>query len=336
MEKQSGPRGGGTKIFLECASLWGKAGVNLFCLIMGYFGIRAKLKIKKVLQIEAQVIFYSLFGLFIALLVKSEMTFGKVVMTFFPTVFNQYWFITAYIMVYILSPFINRLLLNLDGVRFRRLIAILMAFWCLVPFFTLKESTGLFWNQFIWFVVMYVVGAFLKLNQGLFPKRIYLVALLICNVFLIASVIGTNWLSTFIPKFAGYTTYARWSNSPLIIVVCISMIRLGECSQIGHVKWINSLATGTLGIYLLHENVFIRDILWNNLFNNSGYIGSFVIVVHFIVAVSFVFLIGSIMDVFRRFLFEKSENVFSSISNRIENKVKDYEKKINKILSNGC
>lgn len=37
----------GTKVFLECAALWGKAGVNLFCLIMGYFGIRSEFKIKK-------------------------------------------------------------------------------------------------------------------------------------------------------------------------------------------------------------------------------------------------------------------------------------------------
>ena len=121
MEKPSRP-GGGTKIFLECASLWGKAGVNLFCLIMGYFGIQSKFNVKKVFQMEAQVVFYSLFGLFAALLFKCRMSFGKVVMTFFPTVFNQYWFITAYIMVYIISPFINRLLLKLDGIHFRRLI----------------------------------------------------------------------------------------------------------------------------------------------------------------------------------------------------------------------
>lgn len=38
--------GAGTKVFRECASSWGKAGVNLFCLIMGYFGIRSEFKIK--------------------------------------------------------------------------------------------------------------------------------------------------------------------------------------------------------------------------------------------------------------------------------------------------
>lgn len=328
--------GGGTKIFLECASLWGKAGVNLFCLIMGYFGIQSKFNVKKVFQMEAQVVFYSLFGLFAALLFKCRMSFGKVVMTFFPTVFNQYWFITAYIMVYIISPFINRLLLKLDGIHFRRLISIFIAFWCAVPFFTLQENSGLFWNQFIWFVVMYVIGAYLRLNKRVFPKRIYLLVLLICNVILVASVIGTNWLSTYILKLAEYTIYARWSNSPLIICVCISMMRLVECRQIGHIKWINYLATGTLGIYLFHENVFIRDILWNNLFNNTEYIGSYAIVIHIMAAIAFVFLTGSVIDVLRRLLFVKTDTVFSFISDGVEKKVKDYEQKIDKIFNNGC
>ena len=100
--------GGGTKVFLECVSLWGKAGVNLFCLIMGYFGIRSEFKIKKVIQLEAQVIFYSLFGLCIALIFKSKLSFSAIVVTLFPIIFNQYWYITAYIMVYILSPFLNK------------------------------------------------------------------------------------------------------------------------------------------------------------------------------------------------------------------------------------
>lgn len=329
-------RGGGTKIFLECASLWGKAGVNLFCLIMGYFGIQSKFKVKKVFQMEAQVIFYSLLGLFVALLFRCEISLSKVVMTFFPTVFNQYWFITAYIMVYILSPFINRLLLKLDGVQFRRMIAILMAYWCFVPFLTLQENTGLFWNQFIWFVVMYVIGVNLRQNESVFPKRIYLVTLLICNAILIASVIGTNLLSAYIPKLTEYTTYTRWSNSPLIICVCISMIRLVECEQIGHIKWINFLATGTLGIYLFHENVFISDILWNNLFNNIEYIGSYAIVIHIMVAIVFVFLTGSVIDVLRRLLFVKMDIVFSFLSDGVEKRVKDYEQEIDKILSNGC
>ena len=334
--KAIGPAGGGTKIFLECASLWGKAGVNLFCLIMGYFGIQSTFKVKKVFQMEAQVIFYSLFGLFTALLFKCEISFRKVVMTFFPAVLCQYWFISAYIMVYILSPFINRLLLQLDAVQFRRLIAIFLAFRSVVPFFTLQETSGLFWNQFIWFVVMYVIGAYLRSNKRVFSNKIHLVSLLICNVVLIASVIGINWLSVYIPKLAKYTTYARWSNSPLVICMCISMIRLVECRQIGHIKWINYLAAGTLGIYLFHENIFIRDILWNSLFNNTKYIGSYTIVIHIIAAITFVFLTGSLIDVLRRLLFLKMDTVFSFISDGVEKKVKDYEQKIDKILRNGC
>ena len=116
--------GEGNKIFLECASLWGKAGVNVFCLIMGYFGVNSAFRVKKVIQLEAQIIFYSFLGFCIALVFQCEMSLGAIAATIFPNVFNQYWFITAYIMVYIISPFINRLLLKLDGIHFRRLIAI--------------------------------------------------------------------------------------------------------------------------------------------------------------------------------------------------------------------
>ena len=76
--------------------------------------------------------------------------------------------------------------------------------------------------------------------------------------------------------------------------------------------------------------------MWNNLFNNIEYIGSYAIVIHIMAAIAFVFLVGSVIDVLRRILFEKSETVFSSVSDRIEKKVKDYEQKIDKILSNGC
>lgn len=302
---------------------------------MGYFGIRSEFKVKKVFQIETQVIFYSLLGLFVALLFRREMGFEKVVMTFFPIVFNQYWFITAYLMVYILSPFLNRLLLELDEVLFRRLITIFIVFWSIIPFFSLREKTGLFWNQFIWFIVMYAIGGYLRLNKNIFSEKIYWITLLTCSTMLISSVVLANLLQKYFPILEGHTTYAGWSNSPLIICVSLSMIRLVECRPIGHKKWINYLSAGTLGIYLFHENVYISDILWNYLFNNSGYIGSYAIVVHIIVAVVFVFSTGSTIDIFRRFLFKKSEIALSSVSDRIEMMLKKSEQKINKIFSNG-
>ena len=305
--------------------MWGKAGVNLFCLIMGYYGIYSKFKVKKVIQLEAQVIFYSLFGLCTALIFKSRLNIGTIGVTFFPILFNQYWFITAYMMVYILSPFLNKALLELNVIQYRKFIAVLMLFWCIVPFFSLQESSGLFWNQFIWFVVMYIVGGYLRRNRKMFSERIYCTVFLISNMLMILSVVGMNWLAHYFPVFEGYTTYTRWSNCPLIICICISMMRLVECRDIRYNKWINYLAAGTLGIYLFHENVFIKDILWNKLFNQSQYIGSYAIIMHIVVAIILVYVLGSIIDMIRRYFFGKMETVFSYISNKIEKRVKSYD-----------
>lgn len=325
----------GDKIFLECASLWGKAGVNLFCLIMGYFGVSSTFRVKKVIQLEAQIIFYSFLGFCIALVFKCEMNLGAIAATIFPNVFNHYWFITAYLMVYILSPYINKTLLSLSNVQFRRLILIIVFFWCIIPFFSLQENNGLFWNQFIWFVVMYVIGAYIRTHKRAFSKRAYWITELICNVFLILSVIAINWGGTIFPALMQYTTYFRWSNSPLIICICISMVRLAECVAIKQNKVINFLAAGTLGIYLFHENVFIRELLWDRLFSFDD-IGSYTIAIYFFMVLLSVFLIGSMIDAIRRLLFVKLDAIFSFISSSIDIRLKKNEKKIDQIFSNGC
>lgn len=310
---------GGAKVFLECVSLWGKAGVNIFCLIMGYYGISSNFRIKKVVKLEAQVLFYSILGLGIAILCRFNLSFGETVISIFPFVFGQYWYISAYFMVYILSPFINKMVLGLSQSEYQKLVGISMIFWCIIPFFTLREDSGLFWNQFIWFIVMYVVGGYLRIYKTNFSKKYYWLVLCGSNIILIMSVVIINISSCYIPQMRDYTTYFRWSNSPIIMIMCIAIMRLAERGNIGNNKWINSLARGTLGVYLFHENVFIQKILWNNVFNNSKYFYSYGIVLHFIIAILLVFLAGNSIEIIRKILFEKMDGIFSSFAYKIEN-----------------
>ena len=36
-------------------------------------------------------------------------------------------------------------------------------------------------------------------------------------------------------------------------------------------KWINKIAAATLGIYLIHDNPMIREIIWNKIYPNTDY-----------------------------------------------------------------
>ena len=55
-------------IVLDIISSGGKIGVNIFCLIMGFFGVQSKYEYKKIVAIESEVMFYSLLGLLLGVL----------------------------------------------------------------------------------------------------------------------------------------------------------------------------------------------------------------------------------------------------------------------------
>lgn len=292
--------GGGyniSRIFLDVFSLGGKAGVNLFSLLMGYFGIKAIYQMKKALRVEAQVLFYSILCMVICLgFGLSEFSVKSVVKGLLPLIFNGYWFMTAYIIVYLLSPYLNKLLLGLKRQEQERLLALCFLIWCVIPFFTLHTMDGMFLNQMIWFIVMYILGAYLRLHTARFSMGTYKAALMLSAGALVALTVGLNIYGKLFPVLFNYTTYGSWSNSPFIVVACISLFRLCENWRIGSIGWINWISAGTLGVYLLQENQFVRPLLWGSILGNANFYGSWILIIHAVVSVTLVFACGILID----------------------------------------
>ena len=108
-------------------NLFGNFGVNLFVLISGYFLINSKFKFKKLLKLTTEVFFYSVTLYIVCIFLKittfSIEEFKKVI---FPISYNMYWFATTYIGLYLLSPFINKLLNNISRTEHKNLIYLLI------------------------------------------------------------------------------------------------------------------------------------------------------------------------------------------------------------------
>ena len=92
-------------------------GVPVFVLISGYFGIRRS--VKGLLNIIAQVVFYCLIAVLLCFFVfHQSVTTDNILSIIFPVTKTQYWFISSYILLYLLSPYLNRLLNNLERLEF--------------------------------------------------------------------------------------------------------------------------------------------------------------------------------------------------------------------------
>ena len=295
--------GGGNILYVS--SLWGKAGVNLFCLLTGYMLIgKDEIKYNRLLSVEWQVLFYTLTGLLVGYFLHKEIGIISVFYSLLPVITDHYWYITAYFMVFLLSPYINKLIKGLDHKSFQWLLIICYMIWCIIPFFTLRENSGMYWNQFIWFVVMYLTGAYLKTYKNQFNKKTYVYAIIISNILLILSVFVIEWMTILNDKAISYITYFRWSNSPLIVIMCISMMRLADMAPIRIIGWINFMASLVLGIYLFQENIFYQSICWQDLFNNSIPTKAINRIFHVITSVVGVIAIGGIVDFIRLKIFK--------------------------------
>ena len=142
-------------IIMKICAIGGKIGVNSYVLISGYFLINSKFKLSKLIKIIAEVVFYSLliYGI-LCLTGQVEFSWQGLANQAFPIIKEQYWFMTAYVVTYALSPFINKALKSFSNKEYLVLLALLIAFQWNLPFFNLGNYLG----NAGWFITIYAIA----------------------------------------------------------------------------------------------------------------------------------------------------------------------------------
>ena len=212
------------KMFVEEVSMFGKIGVNLFVLITGYFGIQSReIKIIKMLKLECQVLFFSLFMMVFGGAAKGFILSEVRFQYFFPTIFNLYWFMTAYMILYCFMPFINKMLLALQDSEIKILRRLIIFIWCIIPTFTFQLDAGMNWSQQIWMFATYILGASFRLLPIKKKRRWWIIEVILSISFLMLSVLIIELVGREMPEISKYATYFRWSNSGLAVLVSIGL-----------------------------------------------------------------------------------------------------------------
>ncbi|MCR5031669.1 MAG: hypothetical protein K6A92_02280, partial [Lachnospiraceae bacterium] len=113
----------GNKVAVLFLGQGGKAAVILMILITGYFCVRKDCKPYHLLRTECAMQLYGLVFFFIACGIGEE-TFkiSGLVKNLFPFMFARYWFMTAYILLFLMLPYMNKGLLMLDRKEHRKLL----------------------------------------------------------------------------------------------------------------------------------------------------------------------------------------------------------------------
>lgn len=257
--------------------------VDIFILISGYFGI--KWKFKSFYNLLFQIALYS-FGVYFAAVLLGFISYDNIsFLKCFGCYFRSWGFITQYIVLYVLSPLLNKFSESCS--KKELLIFIVLLF--------IAENSICITTGILNYILLYLIGRFIRNTNvvSLDTKRpwvMYIICTLLITVitYLLFRLtpIKTAELMTSIPLGYSYS-------SPFVIIQAIILFlcfaRLSFTS-----RFINWCATSCLAIFLIHMHPAIKQIgyysITENLYNKSS-------LEHFVILILlfFVVFIGSII-----------------------------------------
>lgn len=253
--------------------------VNCFVLITGYFQVESKFKASKIIRIWIKVLFYSI-TIYIILLLFGNVNFNikDAINSFFPILTCSYWFINCYLVLYILSPFINKLVIQLNKKEFKKMLIILLiifgVFPSVSPSYFLDDTGG---YGIIWFIILYLVGSYIRLYGDFnYNNRNNLIAFFlviccsylsmlviqhVCNIIQIRDISGRLFSYNFVTVF--------------IASVCLFLyFKNMKINNFRITNYISKIVPLLLAVYIIHEQVVLVrflyiDLLKLNLFWNT-------------------------------------------------------------------
>jgi surface polysaccharide O-acyltransferase-like enzyme len=300
------------KLWYNFIIMGGKIGVNIFVLISGYFLINNNKKLFNFQRIKKtwdQVFFYSVgFEVLFVLLYfifKDRLDLSNLMSSFFPITTSQWWFASTYFVLYLIHPFLNKLLLTLDKETYKNILMVVAFCWCIIPTIT---KSGYESNSLLWFIFIYSLSGYFRL-YGLNPKfknYHYVVTALLVSALTYFSSIVISFLGSRITDFKLGSTYFYNTQSLPVLMISVCIFMAFTTTNIKNSKSINVVASATFGVYLIHENHFLRNILWQTVFKNSSYQNSMMMIPVSILAVFLVYILCTIIELIRQYFVEKT------------------------------
>ena len=303
--------------------------VNVYMLISGYFLVESQVRFKRILNLIAQVLFYSILIPFILIILSavssdirlffvksgitvlslSDVSFYQLIQYIFPVQMEHYWFITAYVTMYLMAPVLAKGAKALSQKELRNVVLGLLAFEALFKsILPVKLQMDKLGYDAIWFITVFLLAAYVRLYGIPFFKSA--IRSFLCYLLSVALIYGLTMGVRMVyfetGRFADFIQNAYHYNHVLNIFGALSLfytfyhIKLDEQENFGKICVL--LGPYSLGVYLLHEQVEVRW-AWPSWFGATINVPTWMLILKALLTVFVVFAIGIAVDIFRSRLF---------------------------------
>lgn len=288
--------------------------VNIYMLISGYFLINSKFKVGRLAEIILQTFFYSagvtLFFGVMGAFDLTNMSIYQLLPYVFPIQMETYWFISAYVILYLMLPLLSSGIHGMSEKQLNMVIWGLLILECGIKSispvrFTLDHKG----YSFLWYLTMFLVGAKIRLYGLKFIKSarrgwtLYFIStvLILTEIFVLSRIqVKTGHLKEIATVSLEYNHIFVF----LSAVGIFSAFLYAKPLENKFGKAVSMLSPYCLGVYLLQESLVMRY-SWQEWLGLKGLLDKTTLRFFFRIcgAVFVMFAVGICVDAVRTALF---------------------------------
>lgn len=276
----------------------GNTGVSCFVLLSGYFGL--KFKMQRFIQLILITTFYTV----ISFIANNGLVFN---ISFFDSLIvvlrYKNWFIACYLILMLLSPFINKAMLSLSKIEYNKLLIILFITFSVLPtlfvsyYYTILTDGG---KCLTYILFLYIIGRYLSLFYS--EKKILKSKCLLSFLSLTILITALNVTISFI-SHRECRTFSM-DCSPLILFSSLCVFFFFKGIELKS-KLVNGIAASVLAVYLLDN---LRLYVSDHIFDITLYAESDFFIIYLMAFVLMVFVLGIVIDKIRVYVCGKCES----------------------------
>ena len=234
--------------------------VNVFAIISGYVGLKAKHKASNLINLCLQVVFYAILitgsEIAILLITGSEISFKTIILHLFPTL-RAMWYFSAYFCLFFFMPILNSIIENIPKKTLQSRAIFVFLIFCCATQLTTKVSNLAGGYSVLWLAILYLLGAYMSKYKTLDRTNLWgdFLGFIVCVTLTIISRIAIGYL--YAPKINLMVSYT----SPTIVLSAIFLVSMFSKINMRalSIKAVSFLSPMAFGVYLIHCHPYLFD-----------------------------------------------------------------------------
>ena len=286
--------------------------VNIYVLISGYFLVDSRWRIDKVFRLYLTVWIYSILVPLtlgaLGIVDLGRISLGDWQQLLLPIEYEHYWFATAYVMMYILSPVLAIAVRSLNKELLRGVIAGLVVLFSVLksinPYLIPWDKYG---NDVLWFIVLFMIAGYIRRFGIQASITLRVLTYILTTILILVSELILGVIVNKTGKLEYMLDMLCANNHILVLLASVALFTAFIELKTDTInektgKIILLFSSSTFGIYLLHENLLVRNrwALWLGVdrLNNTAFKLLFLII-----SIVALFAVGTLIDRVRAGLF---------------------------------